>query len=652
MLTPRYKMLPMTRAGWSFSPWVNFMLKCRTASLVGLLAVTAPLTLARTTTQPSTQPIALASATTKPATPSIHELAAKIKQIDHDKRTQPKVAVFDLSRPIAEKPAGFSLFADPDAMTLRSLVDRLHHAAADKTVRAVLITLADPGINLSQAQEVRDALVELRRAGKQTFVYADAYDTDTYSLATGATNICIMPGGEMMLPGVGLETTFIKGLLDKLGVQADYVQIGEYKGADEEFTRTTPSPELRGELNKLTDSLYAQVIDGISLNRNLSREAVKATIDESILTAEAAKDRGFVDHLVDEDGLRDLVKQEIGEKVQWVHDYDAPTRDDVDLSSPFALFSLMMKKPVESDKPAVALVFADGVIVDGDSGTSLTEGSTIGSDEIRKAMRIAGRDENIKAVVVRINSPGGSALASEAMWQAVRRVAKDKPVVISVGSMAASGGYYLASAGDKIYADPAAIIGSIGVVGGKFVTKDLYDKLGLTTESFDRGRNADLFSSNTPFSDRQRRMVTNWMRQTYDQFTQRVMTTRKDKIKDIDQVARGRIFVAGQAKDLGMIDEIGGLDKALAYGADQADLKPQEYDVRVIPAPKTLADFINGSAEDAATPVQPHVELSAMSLLKALPAGLAKSTIEQLQMLQLLEKRPVLCAMPVAIQAP
>ena len=625
---------------------------------MGLVAVAASVALAKTTTKPSTQPAALtsassASATTKPTAPlSIQDLAAKIKQIDHDKATQPRVAVFDLSRPIAEKPAGFSLFANPDAMTLRSLVDRLHHAAADKTVHAVLITMADPGINLSQAQEVRDALVELRRAGKQTFVYADAYDTDTYSLATGATNVCIMPGGEMMLPGVGLETTFIKGLLDKLGVQADYVQIGEYKGADEEFTRTTPSPELRGELNKLTDALYGQVIDGISLNRNLSRDAVKATIDESILTAEAAKDRGFVDHLVDEDGLRDLVKSEIGEKVQWDRDYDAPTRDDVDLSSPFALFSLMMKKPVESDKPAVALVFADGVIVDGDSGTSLTEGSTIGSDEIRKAMRIAGRDENIKAVVVRINSPGGSALASEAMWQAVRRVAKDKPVVISVGSMAASGGYYLASAGDKIYADPAAIIGSIGVVGGKFVTKDLYDKLGLTTESFDRGRNADLFSSNTPFSDRQRRMVTNWMRQTYDQFTQRVMTTRQGKIKDIDQVARGRIFVAGQAKDLGMIDEIGGLDKALAYSADQADLKPEQYDVRVIPAPKTLVDFINGSTEDAATPFRPHVELSPTSLLKALPAGLRATLGEELQMLQLLQKRPVILAMPFAIQAP
>src|SRR5262249_31434104 len=159
--------------------------------------------------------------------------------------------------------------------------------------------------------EIRDSLIDLRRAGKQTFVYADGYDTDSYTIATGATNVCMLPGGEIMIPGVGIETMYLKGLFDKLGVKADYVQIGEYKGADEEYTRTASSEEFRGELNKLMDALYAQIVDGISLNRNLSREQVKSVIDESILTAQTAKDRGFIDHLVDEDGLRDLVNQEV-----------------------------------------------------------------------------------------------------------------------------------------------------------------------------------------------------------------------------------------------------------------------------------------------------------------------------------------------------
>jgi protease-4 len=630
------------------------------AVILSVLGLTSAVSAKPPATRPSGTDLTVASAapTTAPsatqpavAAASIHDLAKKIRQISEDEEKLPKVAYFDLNKPLVEKAPDFSFFGDPDGLTLRALIDHLHHARDDKAVRAVLLTLGETDVNLAQAQEVRDALIELRRAGKQTFVYADGYDTDTYTIATGATNVCLLPGGEIMIPGVGIETMYLKGLFDKLGVKADYVQIGEYKGADEEYTRTSSSEEFRGELNKLMDSLYAQIVDGISLNRNLSREQVKSVIDESILTAQTAKDRGFIDHLVDEDGLRELINQEIGTKVELVKDYDTPKREAVDLSSPFALFSLMMKRPEVSSKPAVALVFADGVIVDGDGGQSLLGGSNIGSEQIRRAMRQAARDENIKAVVVRINSPGGSALASEAMWQSVRRVAKDKPVIISVGSMAASGGYYLASAGDHIFADPSAIVGSIGVVGGKFVVKDLYEKLGLTTESFTRGRNADLFSSTTTFSDRQRRMVTNWMKQTYDQFTTRVMTTRGGKIKDIDQVARGRVFVAQQALDLGMVDEIGGVEKAIAYAADQAQLKPDEYDVRTVPSPKTLADYINGTAdEDTATPIRPKIELGESTLLSALPPTIRSMIGEQLQMLQLLQDRPVILAAPFALR--
>lgn len=630
---------------------------CASAMSAGLALAKPPVTLpSESAAAPATSPAThAASPATAPAniTASIHDLAKKIRQMSDDSdegEKLPKVAYFDLNRPLVEKAADFSLFGDPGALTLRSLIERLHRARDDKEVRAVLLTLGDPGANLAQAQEIRDALVEIRRAGKQTFVYADGYDTDGYTIASGATNVCLLSGGEIMLPGVGIETMYLKGLFDKLGVKADYVQIGEYKGADEEYTRTAPSEEFRGELNKLMDSLYAQVVDGISLNRNLSREAVKSVIDESILTAQTAKDRGFVDHLVDEDGLRDLIAQEIGGKVDLVHDYAAPKRDEVDLSSPFALFSLMMKRPPATTRPAVALVFANGVIVDGEGGASLFGGTAVGSDNIRRAMRSAARDENIKAVVIRINSPGGSALASEAMWQSVRRVAKDKPVIISIGSMAASGGYYLASAGDHIFADSSAIVGSIGVVGGKFVIRELYDKLGLTTEAFTRGRNADLFSSSTQFSDRQRRMVTNWMKQTYDQFTTRVMTTRAGKIRDIDLVARGRIFIAAQAKDLGMVDEIGGVERAISYAADEADLKTGDYDVRTIPSPKTLADYFNGSAEEAAMPIQPKVEISDLSLLKLLPPRLRSMIGEQLQMLQLLQDRPVILAAPFTLR--
>jgi signal peptide peptidase SppA len=241
-----------------------------------------------------------------------------------------------------------------------------------------------------------------------------------------------------------------------------------------------------------------------------------------------------------------------------------------------------------------------------------------------------------------------------AFAEVAKRVSKKKPVVVYMGSLAASGGYYLASAGDHIFADPVAIVGSIGVVGGKFVTKDLYEKLGLATESFTKGRNAGLFSSNEPWNERQKRMVRNWMQQTYDQFTQRVMTTRSSKIADIDKVARGRIFLAREAKELGMVDELGGTEAAIAYAAKKAGLQPGSYDIRTLPAPRTLADFFGLGAQnedEALSSWRPgiSVRVSGDSLLNALPPQLRRQMSQQVQMLQLLEQRPVILMTPFVV---
>ena len=608
------------------------------------------------TTQPA--PTSRPAAEVRKRFPTPAELMARLKRWRQQEEVLPKVAYFELGRPLLEKPADFSWFANPQStLTLQGLVDRLEQARQDKQIRAVLITLGNTGLNLSQAMEVRAELDALRRAGKRTFVYADAYDTTSYLAACGATDLCMLEGGEIMIPGVGFEAMFAKGLLDKIGVKADFVQIGEYKGADEELTRTEASPELRGELNKLADSLYEQIIDTISLSRNLSHAQVEQIVDDALITGREAKDRGLVDHLVQIDQLRDLLADELGQKVSLVRHYGEMDREQVDLSSPFAFFAMLSRRPPAATRDGIGLIYAEGVIVDGRSEEGLFgDAGTIGSDDLRQALRVAQRDAKIKAVVIRIDSPGGSALASEAMWQAVRRLAKSKPVVVSVGSMAASGGYYLACSSDDIFADPTAIVGSIGVVGGKLVFTDLFTKLGLNTESFERGRNADLFSSSKSWDERQRRQITNWMRQTYDQFTERVMATRNGKIKDIDAVARGRIFSAKQAKDLGMVDQIGGVRDAIAYAAKQTDLKSGEYDVRVLPAPKTLSDLFNGAAtdddDDAATPIHPSMEMGPDGLLGALavlPPSIRQALGQQLRILALLQQRPVVLACPYVL---
>jgi protease-4 len=605
------------------------------------------------TTKPAQSP-APTKAATKPAEKAVPSAAELIRQMKARTETESKltqVAHFDLDQPVVERAPAFSLFGDGNVLTIHNLIVRLHQARDDKKLRGVLITLGNTGFSFSQGQEIRAALDELRKAGKRTFIYSDAYDTASYSAATGATDICLLGGGEMMMPGVGIETMFYKGLFEKVGVNADYVQIGEYKGAEEPYTRSAPSEELRGELNKLVDSLYNQIVDGIATHRNLSKENVKASIDEAIITGRTAKERRLVDHLVDQDGLRALIKDELGHDINLIHDYGVAKREPLDLSSPLALFQLISKRPEASDKPAIALIHAQGTIVDGSAEDGLFGGGeNIGGDNLRKAFRMAVRDDSIKAIVLRIDSPGGSALASEVMWQAARHAAESKPLIVSVGGMAASGGYYLASAGDYIFADPSAIVGSIGVVGGKFVMKDLFAKVGLTNEAFTRGRNADLFSTNQPFTDRQRRMVTNWMRETYEQFTERVMTNRAGKIKDIDAVARGRIFIAKQAKELGMVDELGGVEDAIQFAAKETGLKSGEYDVRSVPSPRSLADFFGGGdGPDAAMPFQPKIQLSLDSILTTLSPSLRHLVMQQLQMAQLLQHRPVILAAPYVI---
>jgi protease-4 len=603
---------------------------------------------AASTQSTTTSPTASTQTT---AFPTPAELIDKMRAMKKTKDALPHVAYIDLTRPIVEKPADFSLFGDPDSTTLRNVLERLRQAKGDKEIRAVLITLsADSALSLAQAQEIRDALSEINRAGKKTFVYADAYDTAAYTLASSATHICMLEGGEIMIPGIGMEAMFAKGLLDKVGVQADYIQIGEYKGADEEYTRTAPSAQMKGEMTKLADSLYQQIIDGISLNRNLSKEDVTGIVDDAMLSAEAAKNRGLVDDLTDIDNVRNLIAKELStKKIDLIHDYGKPQHEELDMSNPWSLFAAMSRRPEPTGKPQIALVYLDGVITDGEGGQSLFGGNSAGSEQLRKSLRMAARDENVKAVVIRIDSPGGSALASEVIWQAARRVAEKKPLIISVGGMAASGGYYVASAGQHIFADPAAIVGSIGVVGGKFVTKDLFDKLGVATESFSKGANANLFSSSQPWDPRQRKMVTQWMKQTYDQFTERVMSTRGNEIKHIDDVARGRIFAAKQAKDIGLVDEIGGMQTAIAYAATEAALTEGNYDVRTFPAPRTLADYFGGGNLDALSPIQPKISLAGEALSQTLSEPARRFLSLQVQALQLLQHRPVMLVSPYVI---
>ncbi len=382
---------------------------------------------------PQTQPASNPAAAPKESDndfPTPAQLFERMKKARAQKAALTKVAYFDMAAmPVLEKPLAFSLFADTTPYTLRAWVQRLHAARDDKDVRGVLMNLgAASGLNLAQAQEVRDALVSLRQAGKKTFVYADSYDTVAYTVASGATNVCLLEGGEIMIPGIGLEATFAKGLLDKVGVRADYVQVGEYKGADEQYTRTAASDELRGELNKLTESMYEGLVGEIAHHRNLSREVVKQLIDDTIVSAKAAKERGFVDHLVHQDQLRKLLADELGNEVDLLANYGQAPAADAEAQSPLALLSNMFapsapgrrrRRRGRSRRWRHDLRRGRDRRRRGGRRAVRRVGRRLGRHA--RSLRQAARDPNVKAIVIRIDSPGGSALASEVMWQAARK---------------------------------------------------------------------------------------------------------------------------------------------------------------------------------------------------------------------------------------
>lgn len=589
--------------------------------------------------------------------PSPAELMRQMNEAREAEAAKALVAHIDLSSPVMEQPTGFSLFGGSPGTDLRAVLSRLEQARQDESCHAVLLTFYNGGLmNMAQAQEIRRALDKLKQAGKRTFIYADTYDTVSYLVASAATDVCLMDGGEVFMPGIMIEPMFYRGTLDKLGIVPDYVQIGEYKGAEEPYTRTQPSPELAQEMEQLADAMHGEIVRQIARGRGISKEKVAALIDDAMIPAKKARMNGLVDHLVDADGLRVLMSESLGEEELRIDASYGSSQEEFDADNPFAMFAAMSqaRQEVSTTGPSIGLVYAEGVITGGEGGSDglFAEGG-IGSERIRRAMRMAERDENIKAIVIRIDSPGGSALASEAMYQAVRRMAEKKPVIISVGNMAASGGYYLACAGDTIIADPSAIVGSIGVVGGKLVLEGLYEKLGLSTATFSRGANADIYSSTEPWSDEQRELIRKWMTSTYELFTERVMESRGRKITDIDAVARGRIFLARDARKLGMIDRLGGIEDAITLAAKRAELG-EEYEVIVIPE-NQFNPFDQGGLSlpiGQAPTLQVNVKLSAEAagLIELLPAHLREALSRTVQLSGLLDDRPVVLMTPYLIR--
>ncbi len=416
--------------------------------------------------------------------------------------------------------------------------------------------------------------------------------------------------GTLAVTGVRAELTFFKDLLDKLGIKAEMMQIGAYKGAAEPLTRTGMSPEFRKQFESVIDNYYSQMIDTIAHDRKLDSGKVKDLIDEGLFTATAAKEAGLVDRVAYIDEFRkDLAEKLKVEEVTLVEDYGKKQID-----ADFSGFGGMMKfmqmlmggeaQEKGGKNKKIAVVYAVGVITDGESGGGLLSETTLGGDTLAKAIRDADANPKVVAIVLRIDSPGGSALASDLVWREVVRA--KKPIVASMGDVAASGGYYIAMGAKKIVAEPGTLTGSIGVVGGKVALKGLFDKVGIKTESISRGKLSGWESVDEPFTTAEREAWMKSMKDIYRQFTTKAAEGRKIELKHLqDDLAGGRVYTGKMAVDNKLVDKLGTLDDAVAEAKSLAGLKADEpIDRLELPKPKTLFEMLFGnSATEAKLPI-------------------------------------------------
>jgi len=491
------------------------------------------------------------------------------------------VLSLNLNRGVAEtRPnSPFALLSHEGPASLRDIVAGLKKAEGDKRVAGLLVRMGSSGAGLAKAQEIRDAVARLRKAGKFAIAYADSFSAgpgvmSEYFLATGFDEVWMQPSGELATTGVAIEVPFVAGALGKIGVQARMEQRKQFKSAPETFMRETMSAPARTNLQDMVNSWFTQLIGGIAAGRGIPADAARRNIDESPLLASEAVDRKLVDTLDYWTSAEEVAKARGGVNAGLVSLARYVGEGDLPYTS----------------GPTVALIYGIGPIVSaGRSGSPFDDSRFFSAHDVAKSIADAADDPAVRAIVLRIDSPGGSYLASDTVWNAVMDArAKDKPVIASFGGIAASGGYFVAMAADKIVASPGTLTGSIGVYGGKFDTSALWPKLGVNWETVTVGNNAEMWSPFHGFSPEAKARLDRTMDAVYEDFTGKLAKGRKLSPAQVEAVAGGRIWSGDAAHKVGLVDRLGGLSTAIEVAKEAAGLKPTDtVKLTEFPKPKT-----------------------------------------------------------------
>lgn len=548
------------------------------------------------------------------------------------------------SLPEGSQPAG--LFGET-VETLDSLLERLKKATEDDKLQGLVLHIDGPSVGWGKVHELRSAIGRVRAAGKKVYGFLESGETAHYLVAAACDTVVLPESGVLMLPGVRAEVTFYKKLFDWLQIEPQMLRVGEYKSAAEPYTNTEMSPAFREELTAVLDSFYEQIVDQIATSRKLSADDVKKLIDQGLFTAKDAHAAGLVDHLAYEDAIVDFIKgNDATAEVKITKAYGKKKLDTdfSGLTGMVKMMNLMMgiEEPTRRTlTPKIAVISAVGPIMSGSSSADLFGSQTMGSATMIKAIRQARDDETVKAIVLRVDSPGGSALASDLMWHELQTL--KKPFVVSMGDVAASGGYYIAMGASRIYAEPGTITGSIGVVGGKLAIEKAFAKIGITTSVVQRGANSGVMSMTSPFTDTERTAMQKLLNDIYAQFTTKAAAGRKMEVDTLEKLARGRIYTGLQAKEIGLIDEIGTLADAIAYAKEAAGLKDQRVERLSLPKSPNPFEQMLGLSDS-----ETSVGLSYSQLLDRLPASM-RGPLQDLGHLEILAREPVLTILPYGL---
>jgi protease-4 len=488
-----------------------------------------------------------------------------------------------------------SYFSDARTPTVRGIVENLRKAKVDTRVTAVLLKptgFASPF--WGKVQELRDALLDFKTSGKPLYAYLEYGGDREYYLASAADKVFLMPASSLDLTGVATYELFLRGTLDKIGAHPDLHHIGDYKTASNTFTEKGFTKAHREMDESLNRDLYEQIVRGIAEGRNKNEADVRALIDDGPFLADDALRAGLVDDVLYEDQVADALGD--GKPASERRTIDADDYGRVSLTS------LGLNKG-----PRIAVIYVSGAIVSGKSGYDPLNGPVAGSETLIESIRQARKDSSVRAIVLRIDSPGGSATASEAVWRELmiaRNEKANRPLIVSMSDLAASGGYYIAMPAHAIVAQPSTLTGSIGIYGGKFVTGGVYGTLGANIESTSIGRHAEMNSPARPYNEDELKKVRAQLESFYGQFVKKVAAARSTTPEKIDQIAQGRVWTGRQASQIGLVDALGGLDKAIAFAKERAGIEADsEVQLVVYPPPKSFYELItelSGARQQAA----------------------------------------------------